>query len=64
MTNNAPKRAPEPAEDHIALVVRRHPQRRLGFQVEAEVDEGEKSAVIGFAYVLCSGTLFLKRRKD
>ena len=32
-----PKRAPKPTSDHVAFVVRRHAQRRLGFKVDTKI---------------------------
>ncbi len=40
-THDPPKRAPKPAPDHIALVVRGHMQRGFGIKFKAEMLEGE-----------------------
>jgi hypothetical protein len=37
MTHDPPKRAAEPAPNHIALVIRWHVQRLFGLQVKTEL---------------------------
>jgi hypothetical protein len=39
MTNDPPKRAPKPAPDHIAFVVRGHPQWRFRLKMKTVVLE-------------------------